>query len=106
MKKYADFSSIASSVNFIAQVNGHFHRDAVGLVSGATERQVSLGVSCTEGTYRQSKGCDTVRNLKNNTGNSFNVYVINQTTGKIDVFKIGAHRTVDNRNRVHMEIEY
>lgn len=102
----ADFSSIASSVNFIAQVNGHFHRDAVGLVAGTTERQVSLGIACTAGTYRQSKGCDTVRNLKNNTGNSFNVYVINQTTGKIDVFKIGAHRTVDNRNRVHMEIEY
>ena len=87
-------------------MSGHFHRDAIGLVNGATQRQVSLNISCTAGVWYQSHGCDTIRNLKNNTSDSFNVYVINQTSKKIDIYKIGAHRTVDSRNRVHMNIQY
>ena len=102
----ADFSNVPESIEFIAQVSGHYHRDAIGLVNGAQERQVSLNISCTAGVSYQSNSCDTPRNINNKTGDSFNVYVVNMETKAIDVYKMGAHYTTDNRNRTHMSVQY
>lgn len=101
-----DFSSVPSTTKFIAIVNGHYHQDAIGLVSGANQRQVQLNIASTAGLYYQSKKFDCVRNTKNQTGDAFNVYVIDIPNHIINGYRIGTHRTLDGRNRQSISIDY
>lgn len=102
----ADFSSVDSSVEFIGVINGHYHQDAIGLISGAQERQVQLNIACTSSVRQQARKFDCIRNSKNNTGSAFNVYVLDRANNNIEIYRIGTHKTIDGRNRTQMTIAY
>lgn len=102
----ADFSSVDSSVEFIGVINGHYHQDAIGLISGAQERQVQLNIACTSSVRQQARKFDCIRNPKNNTGSAFNVYVLDRANNSIEIYRIGTHKTIDGRNRTQMTIAY
>lgn len=106
-----DFSSVSSSVEFIAHVTGHIHEDSVCYLP-TTQKQLMLNVSCCVPMVGGSSypyladDCDITRLPYGKTQNCINFYVIDRTNKKVKITRVGGTRTYDRKVRDYMEIPY
>ena len=105
----ADFSGLASGVEFIAYINGHTHRDFIGYVSDCEHVQLDLNV-INAGPIDQSTGyktsSDIFRDSAGANQDAFNIYTINRTEKTIGIARIGANLTKELTPRRVMYISY
>jgi hypothetical protein len=108
----ADFSSVDSSVEFIAHLTGHIHCDSTGYVQDTTHKQLMLNVICTNAIYGGAANPyltdlnDMGRNRDDATQDAFNVYVIDRGNKAVKIVRIGANMTYDLKERKYMVIPY
>ena len=108
----ADFTGIASSIEFIAYIAGHSHEDYIGYYENSTNRQLCLGITSGNALY----GYGTNKALANQEDlprggsgvcqDAFNIYSIDRVRKVVKVARIGADLTFDFVPREYMEIPY
>ena len=107
----ADFSNVASS-EFIAYMTGHFHQDSITYVSGRTNKQLMLNVTCGIGLYGGTQYpyyadiSDIARECTSPSQDAFNAYVIDRDAKMVKVVRIGSNQTYDITEREYMSIAY
>ena len=93
----ADFTQLADGVEFVCYITGHRHRDNVGYVDGATNRQLVINVVCGNCHYPRvttlsdSEGCDIPRGDRGATQDAFNVYAIDRKAGNVKLARVGSY---------------
>lgn len=93
----ADFSNVASGVEFICYITGHRHKDNVGYLNGATNKQLVLNICCGNCHYPKvsslsfSEGTDIPRGDKGACQDAFNVYGIDRQNGRVKVARVGSN---------------
>jgi hypothetical protein len=107
----ADFTGVASGVEFIAYVLGHEHVDWIGLVSGATHRQLALDVTCGVAIYGGGYAylaniADIPRGGEGPTQDAFNIYAIDRVNKTVRVARVGSNVTPEAKDRKCMIIPY
>lgn len=107
----ADFTSVASGVEFIAYVNGHLHTDLVGYTPDAVHLQLNLNVNCGVAVYGDSyQGLanlsDLPRGCVGATQDCFNIYAIDRTAKTVRIAKVGSNVTGNLVDRKFMSIPY
>lgn len=107
----ADFTGVASGVEFIAYVNGHLHADLIGYTPDATYLQLNLNVNCGVAVYGDSyQGLanlsDLPRGCVGATQDCFNVYAIDRAAKTVRIAKVGSNVTGTLLERKYMEIPY
>lgn len=108
----ADFTGVASGVEFIAFVNGHLHVDRVGYSPSTTYKQLNLNVTCGVAIYGGSSypyyaDCsDMPRGCVGSTQDCFNIYVIDRATKTVRVAKVGSNVDSNLNERKYMVIPY
>ena len=110
----ADFTGVASGVEFICYMTGHFHQDTIGYLTrnNGDPKQLVLNVTCGcsvygNGTYKYLADCgDLPRNQKDATQDAFNVYGIDRANKSVRVARIGANCTSGFDLRDYMTIPY
>lgn len=108
----ADFTGVASGVEFIAFVNGHIHADLVGYVAGATNMQLNLNVSCGVAIYGSTyQGLanlsDVPRGCVGATQDAFNIYAIDRSSKTVRIARVGSNVSgYDLEERKFMAIPY
>ena len=108
----ADFTSVASGVEFVAFLNGHLHTDLVGYVSGATNRQLCLNICCGVAIYGSTYTglanlSDLPRGGSGSTQDCFNIYAIDRETKTVRIAKVGSNVSgYDMEDRKFMIIPY
>ena len=108
----ADFTNVASGVEFIAHVSGHEHADRIGLVGSTTNRQVMMNVCCGIAMYGIGSSdilarlSDLPREGHGSTQDSFNIYAIDRVNKVIRIAKVGSNVSGDLRERKFMTISY
>ena len=108
----ADFSSLASGVEFVAWVNGHLHSDTIGYIGNTTHMQLNLNVCCCSAVYGTNTGTecanmqDTPREYIGATQDAFNVYAIDRVNKVVKVARVGSCITQDLTERKYMTIPY
>ena len=106
----ADFTNVASGVEFIAYVNGHLHADRIGYIPGTEHMQLNLNVTCCSSVYgtdypNYANLSDTPRGGKGATQDCFNVYTIDRTNKVVRVSRVGANVSITGE-RKFMTIAY
>ena len=92
----ADFSNVNEGVEFICYLTGHRHKDNIGYVDGATNKQLMLNIVCGNCHYPRggglsfSEGCDIPRGDRGATQDAFNVYTIDRRSGNVRIARIGS----------------
>jgi len=108
----ADFTGVASGVEFIAYVNGHLHTDTVGYIPSTTHIQLDLNVCCGIAIYGSSypylaNNSDLPRDAKGSTQDCFNIYAIDRSAKTVRIAKVGSNISgYDLSERKYMEIPY
>ena len=111
----ADFSGKNTGVEFIAHLTGHLHEDSICYVpttSERTQKQLMLNVITTNSMYGGTgyhwlTDCsDCARDCCTESGNAFNVYVIDRDTKKVKIVRIGNNIIEGMAERKYMEIPY
>ena len=108
----ADFTSLASGVEFIAHVTGHEHADGIGLVGGVTNRQVMLNVCCGVGMYGigdsdvLARLSDLPREGRGSVQDAFNIYAIDRDNGTIRIARVGSNMASDGIKRDFLIMPY
>lgn len=107
----ADFTSLASGVEFIAYMNGHKHVDQVGYLENATNLQLNLLVTCGIAYYGTTyQGLanfnDCPREPLGQTQDAVSLYVIDRTNGVVKVVRLGAYMRANMTKKDYMAIPY
>lgn len=107
----ADFTNVASGVEFIAWVNGHLHVDEVGYIPGATHKQLNLNVNCGVAVYGSTykylaNNSDLPRGCNGTTQDCFNIYAIDRDAKTVRIAKVGSNVSGDLKERKYMSIPY
>lgn len=108
----ADFTSIASGVEFICYLTGHRHQDAIGYVKDATNLQLMCNIALGFSLYGDlnyhyyAEESDLPRGGKGFVQDSFNVYIIDRATGNLRIARIGSNMNQDFEMRDWMIIPY
>lgn len=108
----ADFTSVDSSVEFIAHLTGHFHQDSICYLPGTVNKQLMLNVVCTNSIYGGSAYPyladiqDIGRCNSDSTQDAFNMYVIDRDTKTVKVIRVGSNITYEMHERKFMAIPY
>lgn len=108
----ADFTNVASGVEFIAHLTGHFHQDSVCYVPNTTHKQLMLNVTCTNALYGGASYpyladvSDMGRNNVDSSQDAFNIYVIDRENQLVKIIRIGNNVTYDMTERKYMSIPY
>ncbi len=112
-----DFTSVASSTEFICYMTGHFHQDTIGYNPrpSGDPKQLVLNITCgcsayggiSGGSYKYLADCsDMPRNQKDSTQDAFNVYGIDRTNKNVRVARIGSNLNNALEKRDVMIIPY
>lgn len=109
-----DFTSLASGVEFICYMTGHFHQDTIGYNPrpSGDPKQLVLNVTCGCSVYGGSSYkyladvSDIPRNQKDSTQDAFNVYGIDRENKQIRVARIGSNLNSAFEARDFMVIPY
>lgn len=119
----ADFSTKNENTEFIAHINGHWHRDFVGYYD-TVNPQLCINETCTNAWINRgtaddlgleysteysayAEGCAMARVDDTPTQDSFNVYVIDRANKRVNIVRIGADMPFDLRGPVnYMSIPY
>lgn len=103
----ADFTAVPASAEFIAYINGHKHKDMVGYLNGATNRQLVLNVThgCSSKYYADQDDFPRADG-KGSVQDAFNLYVIDRTNKCVKIVRFGANVTYDLTLRDYMSIPY
>ena len=107
-----DFSSVDTSVEFVAFMVGHFHADAITYTSTTNNKLLVLNVTCTNSIYGGEEYpyladvSDLHRNGRTSSQDAFNVYTIDRDSKIVHVVRIGANTTYNMENRQYMAIPY
>lgn len=109
-----DFTGVASGVEFICYMTGHFHQDTVGYQPrpSGDPKQLVLNVTCGcsvygGGSYKYLADCsDLPRNPKDATQDAFNVYGIDRTAKTVRIARVGSTMNSAFELRDHMIIPY
>lgn len=108
----ADFTGVASGVEFIAYVNGHFHIDRIGYLPSTTHKQLNLNVTCGIAMYGGSTNAyyadcsDMPRGQVGATQDCFNLYVIDRAAKCVRVARVGSNIAGNLTERKFMVIPY
>ena len=110
----ADFTTLASGVEFIAYMTGHFHQDTVGYLTrpAGDPKQLVLNVTCGVcvyggSTYKYLADCsDLSRNPQDASQDAFNVYGIDRTAKCVRIARVGANINQEMSERNFMVIPY
>lgn len=110
----ADFTSLATGVEFICYMTGHFHQDTIGYNTRpeGDPKQLILNVTCGcsmygMGNYKYLADCsDIPRNPKDATQDAFNVYGIDRANKAIRVARVGSTINYEYAMRDYMIIPY
>lgn len=108
----ADFTSVASGVEFIAHILGHEHVDWVGPLSGTVNRQLMLDVTCGIAIYGPSNYAflanisDLPRGGRGSTQDAFNIYSIDRVNKMVRIARVGSNITAEGKERKYMFIPY
>ena len=108
----ADFTSVPSSSEFICYVTGHRHKDCIGLVNGADNRQVMCNIGLGFSLYGDShyhyyaEEVDVPRGGKGFVQDLFNVYVIDRATGNLRIARVGSNMNSEFEMRDYMIMPY
>lgn len=108
----ANFTNLASGVEFIMWCNGHEHRDHIGYVSNTTNKILNCNIACGVATYEYgdnnglSSCCDMPRGGKGMTQDCINIYTIDREAGTVRVARVGANINRDMQDRKWMIIPY
>jgi hypothetical protein len=105
----ADFSNVASGVEFIAYINGHTHRDFIGYVADCENNQLNCNV-CSTSPLSQTTGygnkSDIYRDANGVTQDAFNVYTIDRYNHRVGVCRIGSNLSLNLIDRKVMWYDY
>ena len=91
-----DFRNVNEGVEFICYLTGHRHKDNVGYVDGATNKQLMLNIVCGNCHYPRggglsfSEGCDIPRGDRGSVQDAFNVYAIDRRSGNVRIARVGS----------------
>lgn len=108
----ADFSNVASGVEFIAHLTGHFHQDSICYVPNTKYKQLMLNVICTNAIYGGedypylADTSDQGRNNIDMSQDAFNVYVIDRDNKQVKIIRVGTTTKYDMSERKYMAIPY
>lgn len=107
----ADFTGVASGVEFIAFVNGHLHTDTVGYSQNTTYKQLNLNVCCGVSVYGTAypylaNNSDLPRDAQGATQDCFNIYAIDRAAKIVRIAKVGSNITAGLTERKYMSISY
>lgn len=109
-----DFTSVASGVEFICYMTGHFHQDTIGYAPRPVgdPKQLVLNITCGVSAYGGSSykylaDCsDMPRNQMDATQDAFNIYGIDRATKTVRVARIGSNMNQLMEERNFMVIPY
>lgn len=105
----ADFSNVASGVEFIAYINGHTHRDFIGYVADCENNQLNCNV-CSTSPLSQTTGygdkSDIYRDANGVAQDAFNVYTIDRYNHRVGVCRIGSNLSLNLIDRKVMWFDY
>lgn len=109
-----DFSEVASGVEFICYMTGHFHQDTIGYNPrpSGDAKQLVLNVTCGcsiygGSTYKYLAECsDLPRNTFDATQDAFNVYGIDRANKVVRVARVGSNLNNAFEIRDYMAIPY
>ena len=107
-----DFSNCAAGVEFICYVTGHRHKDNIGYVHTATNRQLMLNICCSNGHYPKSanlsfaEGSDIPRGDRGVTQDAFNVYGIDRQSGRVKIARVGSNVNFEGIDRKFLLAPY
>lgn len=110
----ADFSGVASGVEFICYMTGHFHQDTVGYLTrpAGDPKQLVLNVTCGCSVYGGSSYkyladvSDLPRNQQDSTQDAFNVYGIDRQRKCVRIARVGSSCTFNMDFRDSLAIPY
>ena len=91
-----DFSNVNSGVEFICYLTGHRHKDNIGYVHTATNKQLMLNVVTSNCHYPRAsglsfaEGSDIPRGDSGVTQDAFNVYAIDRRKGVVKIARVGS----------------
>jgi len=92
----ADFTNVASGVEFIAFVSGHLHTDRIGYSASTTYKQLNLNVCCGIAIYGSTypylaNNSDLPRGCNGTTQDSFNIYAIDRDAKVVRIARVGSN---------------
>lgn len=103
----ADFTGVPSSVEFIAYINGHKHKDMIGYFSDTVHPQLTLNITNGVTAHYYADQSDFPRgDGKGSVQDAFNVYAIDRTTKCVNVIRIGSNVKYNLSMRDFMTIPY
>lgn len=100
-----DFSSLAKGVEFLCYMSGHRHKDNIGYLHRAENRQLMLNIVCgnpyyaTGGGLAFSEGCDLPRGDRGLTQDAFNIYAIDRQDGCVRIARVGSSVSFEGIHR-------
>lgn len=101
----ADFSAVATGVEFICYLCGHRHLDNVGYLESASNRQLCINITTTNCHYPRSTGIsfaeitDLPRGDSGVTQDAFNVIAIDRQNGRVKIARVGSAVNLDGTER-------
>ena len=98
-----NFTSVDSSIEFLAWLIGHGHNDFVGKYGDTENTQLVLAVDCTSAVQ---SGTDLYRDIDGTMQDSFNVIAVNRTSHHIKVMKVGSNVRKDNTDCKIASVSY
>jgi len=107
-----DFTNVNEGVEFICYITGHRHKDNVGYVDGATNKQLLFNIVCGNCHYPRysslsfAEGCDIPRGDRGATQDAFNVYAIDRKSGAVRVGRVGSDFTYEGVERKFLIAPY
>lgn len=108
----ADFSTLADGVEFICYLTGHRHKDNIGYLHTATNRQLCINIVCGNCHYPRvsglsfSEGCDIPRGDSGVTQDAFNVYAIDRQNGRVKIARVGSSVNFEGIERKFLLAQY
>lgn len=108
----ADFSEVTDGVEFVCYITGHRHKDNIGYVHSATNRQLMLNICCGNAHYPKysglsfSEGVDLPRGDRGITQDAFNVYGIDRPNGRVKIARVGSNVNLEGIDRKFLLAPY
>ena len=108
----ADFSQVASGVEFICYMTGHRHKDNIGYVNSSANKQLYLNIITSNCHYPKTvglsfaEGSDIPRGDKGLTQDAFNVYSIDRRNGYVKIARVGASVNFEGIERTFLIAPY
>lgn len=108
----ADFGGVAKDVEFICYLSGHRHKDNVGYLHRANNKQLMMNIVCGNPYYARggglsfSGGCDLPRGDRGVTQDAFNIFAIDRQAGCVRIARVGSSVTLEGKERNILIAEY